>query len=289
MSDNDYEFVIVSDSDSEYEFIIDSDSDSDIDSDNLIQDLYGVQDINIKDNGCVNDKIENYYEFTEEDYNDNTILCIDIGVINLGIAALTYDCNFKFKNVVGVGLLDITDFHHPERVCSENCGLQHTKTFTDWMEHIFLTYKDAFEKSDKIIVERQPPGGFNAIEQLIFFKYREKTELVSPNSMHKFFDIGRFNYDRRKECVTKFAKTLLKNQKVFEDFQMPERKHDMADAICLGYYWLNFQKQIIKEEERRMKALEIQMKYMNNKIHNYDDYLQQFKYIGNCRRNYIRI
>lgn len=266
MTDNEYDYEFIIESDSDDEFIIESDSD-----DSQLSTM------------------ENYYGFTEEDYEDSVILCVDIGVINLGLAALTYDSkNFKFKNVVGVELIDITEFHHPCGVCSENCGLQHTKTFTDWMEHIFLTYSNAFENCDKIIIERQPPGGFNAIEQLIFSRYRDKTELVSPRSMHKFLDIGMFNYDRRKECVVKFAKNLIKNHKIIEDLEMYERKHDMADAICLGYYWLNFQRSCQREEEMKIKALEIQMAYLNNPK-DCNNYLQQFIYIGNCRRNYMRL
>jgi hypothetical protein len=50
---------------------------------------------------------------------------------------------------------------------------------------------DFFEMADFILIERQPPMGLTAVEQLIFSRWRDKAILVHPRSMHKYFNIGR--------------------------------------------------------------------------------------------------
>ena len=260
----DIEFII--ESDSEYEFVIEDD---------IIEDFKNME--------------IDPYEYEEEDFEHGVILCIDIGVIHLGLSAMTYDREtYRYKNVVGVDLVDIREFRHPHGMCEETCELNHTKTFTDWMEHVFLYYKEAFENCDAIVIERQPPTGFVVVEQLIFSRYREKTHIVSPNSMHKYFDIGRYSYDQRKECVERLAKKLMRNEGVIKDFESFERKHDMADSICIGYYWLYFTRCKIQEEKEKMIALEKHMKYLENKKE-CQDYLSVFKYTGGYRTRYLRI
>jgi hypothetical protein len=94
---------------------------------------------------------------TIDDIEYGYLLSIDIGVIHLGLSILAYDKNtYKFKDVMGVDCLDITTFPHPEHIPRCNCKLNHTKTFTDWMEHIFQYYSNLFDNVDHIIIERQP-------------------------------------------------------------------------------------------------------------------------------------
>lgn len=256
-----YEFIIESDSEnSEYEFILEEDE--------LIEDIEKIS--------VVDDTM-------------HAVLCIDIGVLHLGLAAITYNKEtYKLGEIVGVDLLDITEFHHPPYITYDNCKLNHTKTFADWMEHIFLTYKVVFDNANKIVIERQPPCGFVAIEQLIFSKYRHKTELISPNSVHKYLDINRFDYEKRKKKVVDFALRHIQNSKIKDEFLSFERKHDMADAISMGYFWIYSKRCEYKDILNKERILEIQMKYLNSKRKE-RDFLDQFRYTGHHRLKYLRL
>lgn len=168
-------------------------------------------------------------------------LCIDVGIVNLGLSLITADFQYRFKNVVGVDLVDITIF----RCDKKKCHLKHDKTFVDWVNHLLQHFEIVFKQVNHIIIERQPPSGLVAVEQLIMNKYRNKTSLVHPSSMHKYFNINNCNYDERKRRSQKIAESNMKIDYVKSDYLKHKRKHDIADSICLGLFWLN---QIRKEK-----------------------------------------
>jgi len=117
----------------------------------------------------------------------------------------------------------------------ENCKLKHTMCISDYMAHLFQKYSDIFEKSHIILIERQPPKGFVAIQELILFKYREKSILLSPNAIHKHFSMSKVQ-KFRKMFTEKLSKERLQP---FPDYTNNERKHDMGDAYCQLIYYLN--------------------------------------------------
>ena len=100
----------------------------------------------------------------------------------------------------------------------------------DYVLHFIQEYRPHLDECDKIIVERQPPGGFGAIESLIVASFREKIEIVSPNAMHKFFKIGHLDYERRKEKTQEIAEKYLGNIQTYVNLT---RKHDVSDAMCM--------------------------------------------------------
>tara|TARA_B100001094_G_scaffold313368_1_gene351092 strand:+ start:274 stop:1008 length:735 start_codon:yes stop_codon:yes gene_type:complete len=225
----------------------------------------------------------------EEEPDYYSILCVDIGVKHLGLAAMISEKGtYEFREVVGVDLMDITTFpHHGD---SEKCCLSHTKTFADWMEHIFVYYDIIFSKVDKILIERQPPGGFVVVEQLIYSRYRDKCELIAPNSVHKFFKIGMYDYDERKEKVEEIARKKINNPSVLVEFESFERKHDMADAICFGIFWLSKRNQEYLEEEniKRLKRMAISTGGRVPVGMDFGEWLKQFEYRPNKRNRIIK-
>jgi hypothetical protein len=69
------------------------------------------------------------------------------------------------------------------------------------------------------------------VEQLLFKEFRNKAILVSPNSMHKHFEIQGLDYDDRKIRVTEIVDEMLKtNPLLHEKFQSLVRQHDIGDA-----------------------------------------------------------
>lgn len=167
------------------------------------------------------------------------LLSIDVGILNLGFAGIEFNSDFEFQRIIGMELIDITKFHHRDGYNLENCPLHHSRTASDWLDHIFWTYSEIFDSVDLILIERQPPMGLVAIEQLIFSQYREKCILINPRQMHKHFCIQGYNYERRKIATTEFAKTFIDTVELANHFDTYKRQHDIADGICQAIYFLD--------------------------------------------------
>jgi len=190
-------------------------------------------------------------------------LGIDIGLYHMGLVGCDVSDSYELKNVEFCELVDITNFN----CLTPTCPLYHDKCIADYMTHFFKNYSEYFDKADYIIIERQPPVGLVAIQELIMFKYRFKSILVSPNSMHAYYRIGDLDYEARKVRVIKMTQHLLSK---FSSFSKLVRKHDISDALCITRYWL-FKK---NKEYCKLKNIE-EWKLKNNAfIKNID----KFKY-----------
>lgn len=214
-----------------------------------------------------------------DDYNHqqeiHTVLAIDIGIRNLALTLCTMDSEYNFIDIVGVDLVDITTFPHKED--EENCKLKHTKTFADWLEHIFEYYDIVFENADHILLEKQPPTGIVGIEQLLFYKYRHKAILISPNSMHKYLHIGHLDYEQRKIETMKIFVKHVRLINVIEDYNSFERKHDIADAFCLAKFWLDKKHQEFIAEKERERIRNIEINYRGSDM-TLEEWFEQFRY-----------
>uniref|UniRef100_A0AB38ZM29 Uncharacterized protein n=1 Tax=Mantoniella tinhauana virus 1 TaxID=3111543 RepID=A0AB38ZM29_9VIRU len=61
--------------------------------------------------------------------------------------------------------------------------------------------------------------------------FKDKVCLISPVSMHTHFGMRHLNYEQRKERTVSIAEKHLK-------YEIPyERKHDVADALCMIIYF----------------------------------------------------
>lgn len=167
------------------------------------------------------------------------ILIIDVGVQHLGLVLAKVSKNDYNFDIIDINLINIKEYTH--NVCPiEKCELFHTKTFSDWMTHVFREHT-AFEEADTILVERQPPLGFVVIEQLIFNRYRNKTHLIHPRNVHSFMNITHLDYENRKVKSILFAKNYISFD-LFKQLYSFERAHDISDGICMIAYWCNKQK-----------------------------------------------
>ena len=198
------------------------------------------------------------------------LLSIDVGIIHFGISVSILNEDFTLKEVIWVDNIDITMYKHKK--CSlENCKLYHTKTFYDWIEHTIQENLEHFESSDMIIVEKQPPQGLVVIEQLIFSKYRRKTTLISPRSVHKFLNFFDLDYDSRKEMSVKIGDKYLSDS-LIERTETFDRRHDISDSICMMLYFIN-KKQI---EYKKIKSYNMLTKDLNGM--NAIEKLETFRY-----------
>ncbi len=168
-------------------------------------------------------------------------LGIDIGYHNL--ALVLFDT--EHREVLNIKKIDITRYTH-NRICECDCKLNHTNHVSDMFMHMLQEYWDIFERAERVFIERQPPTGLTSIESLFFYTFREKCVIVSPNSMHKHFNIGHFDYEMRKQKTEEIAFKYLKNNNYYLSLT---RKHDIADAVCILLYEMSKIKKVPNERK----------------------------------------
>lgn len=241
--DSDFEIIIESESESEsdFEIVIDSDSDD------------------------------------EQEDNFIKVLSIDVGIKNLGMSVSILNTDYTLKEIVYIELLDITTFLH--RCNPRECKLYHKKSISDWMEHLFEYHKMFFEQCDVILVENQPITGIKSVEQLIFNRYRNKVQLISPNRMHKLFHINHLDYDARKVQTEKIARKYLCETLTEELDRLYDRKHDITDSICIMLVWMNDKRTTYIQDIKRERILNNVLVYKNS-ILTLNQWFEQFRYIS---------
>ena len=158
------------------------------------------------------------------------IIGIDIGYYNLGFVKVRVE--ESVPTVLKAKKIDITQYTH-DRIPRCDCKLRHSREMADVVLHFIQEYRDHLDEADMILVERQPPGGFGAIETLIVASFREKVEIISPNAMHKHFGIGHLDYEHRKKKTEEIAGQYLEH---VDTYRQLLRKHDVADAMCMILY-----------------------------------------------------
>ncbi len=196
---------------------------------------------------------------------------VDIGIIHFSmVGAEVNDLERKtvieYDEIYFCELINITELIDE---CPVGCKLHHEKTICDYMMHLFQKYRQIFDEADEILIERQPLQGLVSVQDLILREYRDKSKLVSPNSMHKYFGIGDYNYDHRKILVEKRANDYLSG---FKQFCFNERKHDMADAFCIMYYYLTVIKEEVQEKAREKRFRETHKVFLKK--------LEDYRYVN---------
>lgn len=172
------------------------------------------------------------------------ILSIDIGIKHLALLLTECTKEYIFEDIVWFELIDITRFHHLDDDAKRTCNLYHSKTIADWLSHVMYLHGELFDMVDHILIERQPPQGHTSVEQILFFKYRDKAILISPRSVHKFFGwTPDIDYEQRKEKSVQILKYRL--EKSSRDWLLPQldaltRQHDISDAFIQTCFFLHY-------------------------------------------------
>lgn len=166
------------------------------------------------------------------------IVAIDIGYINIGLVRVAVDDCFNMS-VIDAMKIDLRYLKHTA-VHPAQCKIPHTTETCDRVAHFIQEYASIMDSADHVLIERQPIGGFKDIEGMIMTAYRAKTTLISPNSMHRFHGIQNFSYEERKEQTERIAHPLVGH---IDEYASLERKHDIADAVCICMFFVNTVKQ----------------------------------------------
>ena len=240
----------------------------------------GFKDMWLSDDDFI---IESDSDDEEEVHNYHCcVLSVDIGIKHLGISVTLLNEDYTIMEIIWIDMIDIQVFAHKDGPSKKECKLNHTKTFCDWINHVFQENITLFERADVILIERQPPMGLVGIEQLIFSRWREKAVLISPNSMHKFFRIGHYDYEQRKEqteIITR--KCLAKDSSLIEQFGYYHRKHDIADSVCMMIFWIDKKQKEYQDLQRKERLKNIVYdREKNGYKMSVDEWFEQFRYRG---------
>lgn len=187
------------------------------------------------------------------------LLCIDIGIINMGVAYVKAHSH-DYLECIHAACVDITKF-----TCTRDCKLSHEAIMVDWIAHFISRYQDEFDNADVVLIERQPPMGHRCAEQLLYQAFRSKAVLVHPRSFHCYCNVSGLSYDDRKTAIVLLARRMFKSSsddalKVLQT----ERAHDAADAMLFAWYYVSrpdvqfklyppAQKKIITDAEAHFK------------------------------------
>ena len=147
------------------------------------------------------------------------VLAIDIGYHNMGLVLA--ECGTGPK----------VDVEFMKKASLEDYKYIHSNDIVDLVPLFVDAHEHIFESADKILIERQPPGGFTNIEVLLNYMFKDKVILVSPVSMHTHFGMRHLNYEERKERTVSIADKYIEGEIPYE------RKHDIADALCMILYY----------------------------------------------------
>jgi hypothetical protein len=186
----------------------------------------------------MSESLQGYVEDgVEYDYYPNHfqyVVSIDIGIINLGLM-LTEIKNSRIRRIVWFELVNI------QRPCTwVECPVKyHSRMVADWIRHVAYEHENLFKLANVILIEKQPPQGLVAVEQLFYYIWREKAVFIYPISIHKRLGWGKADYEERKRLSIKtFEKFIGRSSesipnKYLEKFERLERKHDITDAFAM--------------------------------------------------------
>ncbi len=209
------------------------------------------------------------------------ITSIDIGIQHLGLTICEVDNAMTSIELTEAKLVDIQDF-----CCDRTtCTLNHDRCFADWMAHVFKKYAHFFT-SDKILIERQPPCGLVAIEQLIHMQYRDRTILISPRSVHCHFKCGQLDgdkeerYNNRKKKMSAITKKIMQKwANKNNEWKRWDREHDIADAIAQTMYYVSQRRKKVVLKERKENFEKINT-VCNGKRMSLAECFRQYEYTG---------
>ena len=147
------------------------------------------------------------------------VLAIDIGYHNMGLV------------LADIGKGKKVDVEFIKKVSLEDYKYIYSNEIVDLVPLFVDGHKFIFDAAERILIERQPPGGLTNIEALLHYMFRDKVVMVSPVSMHSHFGMRHLNYEQRKERTVEIATKELGEEIPYE------RKHDIADAMCMLLYY----------------------------------------------------
>ena len=150
------------------------------------------------------------------------------------------------------------------------------------MDHFFQEFEAdwaKFGEIDEVFIEIQPPTGIVSVEALIFKRYRSKVKQISPNAMHKWFNISELDYEHRKAATVQHALRYLGDK---SNFTWLERQHDQADALLLFLFEMHRRKEkLVKQMDQEERAARIDKNFKRLHDSSLDEFFEHFRHHTN--------
>ena len=177
------------------------------------------------------------------------ILALDVGVIHLAIAVATCNADYSGAAIREVMLVNTMTLGHT-RVCRAACRLHHTGMAADRVAHVVQERQELFDVANTIVVERQPPGGLRDVEQVLVLMFRDKVNVMAPQTMHAFIGSSRNPYTVRKQLAIEYATRFVKDLRE----QFPGKTDDVADAICIAVTYVERTREACAQKRQRVHS-----------------------------------
>ena len=154
-----------------------------------------------------------------------SIASIDVGRTNFAYVIGTLET--AGITITDAQVLDLGSLRHV-RVPFADCQLRHSRSAADLVLHL-LQERPEISSSEVVLIERQPLGGLQDIEQVLCALLGQAV-LISPRTLHLFLGSGGYDYDGRKVISERYAAHALSR---IQGYPEASRRHDMADAYCM--------------------------------------------------------
>lgn len=186
------------------------------------------------------------------------VLGIDVGIVHLALALARIDTTrSKIVEVERIEVIDLTRLPH-RRVPRYACRLRHDSAeMCDRIAHLLQEYgAEWFDRADGgILIERQPLCGLKSVEQLLFAAYRDRATLVHPCAVHKWLGSNGVAYEQRKALAEARAERHIDSPRSSDAvrrqyYDVLERRHDVADALCMIEFHLATRREAYKRCKR---------------------------------------
>ena len=88
------------------------------------------------------------------------IASIDVGFNNLGLVVADVNSEtYTIETIIHIEKIDLAKLIH-KRIARQACDLFHTNNMCDRISHFVQEYGPLIHMCEKLLIERQPPGGF---------------------------------------------------------------------------------------------------------------------------------
>jgi hypothetical protein len=148
------------------------------------------------------------------------VVSIDVGLRNFGYA------------IINNGIL--IDF---DSICIWDLVPKKKRTDYPYIARVLVDNTDIFKGADVVLIERQMQSRMKMIACALRCFFWEKSKMIAPLSVRKYFKISTGVYKENKKASKNFVTRFLDHSQT-EKYMSSTKKDDMADAIIQGMYYV---------------------------------------------------
>lgn len=165
-------------------------------------------------------------------YFHSRVVAIDVGIKHMGVAEAVVDRRWRIVALPTLQLVDLTCIPH-HRVSYDECRLHHSRELYDRLSHFYQEHGHLLDRARVVLVERQPIGGLQAVQQSLFGRCRDRVSLVHPARLHRHFGLCGHYHGRKVEVCAIMDRMLRTTPHDGSVIHSLARRHDVADAVCM--------------------------------------------------------